>query len=133
MRVSKRILLAQYLVWHFFDVPKEISIAWVNFLRFGAAYFSMPLLIRTFFSRWRRYGERYGRIFSPWQYFETFVFNITSRVIGMILRTLMIIAGIITEAVLFCLGPILIAGWIVLPIILAAGLVFGIALIFSNI
>ena len=35
--------------WQFFDVPKNILKAWKNFLNFGLYYFSIPLLIKTFF------------------------------------------------------------------------------------
>ena len=81
------------LVWQFFDVPKAILIAWKNFLLFNLNYFSIPLLLRTYFSHWHKYSYSYEKVFEFWKNIEVFVFNMMSRIIGAILRTFFIIIG----------------------------------------
>ena len=96
---------------------------------FGLNYFSIPTLLRTFFSHWKRYSYSYGKAFNIGRYFEAFTFNLMSRVIGAILRTFMIIIGLAAEAVLFFLGAIVVLGWMLLPFIMIFGLIYGFKLI----
>jgi len=119
----------QGLVWQFFDVPKAILKSWQTFLLFNLNYFSVPILFKTYFSHWRRYRYPYGKAFEPWKNIETFVFNIMSRVIGAILRTVFIIVGLATEFLIILIGIIIFLGWLVLPFFLIFGLIFGVRLI----
>jgi hypothetical protein len=126
----KNPVIIQALIWYFIDMPKAILTAWKNFLVFGLNYFSLPLLLKTFFSRWRRYGDSYGKLFEFWRNFETFVFNVMSRVIGMVFRTIFIFVGIFTIIFIFVGGLLVLLGWYVLPVILIGGFFFGIGLLF---
>jgi len=122
-------ILLQSLIWQFFDVPKAILKAWQNFLLFNLNYFSVPTLLKTFFSHWRRYGSPYGKVFEVWKNFEVFVFNMMSRIIGAILRTIFIIVGLLLEILIILIGAVIFLGWIILPFLLIAGLLFGLKLL----
>ncbi|MBZ9578495.1 hypothetical protein KJA14_01450 [Patescibacteria group bacterium] len=122
--LTKNILI-QYLVWHFFDVPKEILLGWRNFLLFNLNYFSIPLLLKTFFSHWRQYKWDYGRGFDIPRYIESFFSNLISRILGAIMKSILIFIGILTEIFVVLFGVIIFVGWIVLPVLLIAGLWFG--------
>lgn len=122
-------IFLQALVWQFFDVPKTILKGWQNFLSFNLDYFSVPTLLKTFFSHWRRYRYSYGRKFEIWKNFETFVFNIMSRVIGAILRTVFIAVGLLLEIVIIFIGIIIFLGWLILPFFLIFGFFFGLRLV----
>lgn len=122
-------ILARYLVWQFSDIPRALLAAWKNFLWFNLNYFSIPVLLKTYFSHWRKYSSSYGKGFNIGRYFETLVFNTMSRIIGAILRTFLIIIGLIAEIVLMFFGAIIMAAWIVSPVILIFGLFLGIKLI----
>lgn len=124
----KKALLIQYIEWHFFDAFNEIYIGWKNFLIFNFNYFSIDLLLKTFFSHWHKYSLRYGKSVSPSWYFEVFVFNMMSRIIGMVLRTFMIIIGILTEVFVLAGGVFLLAIWVTLPLILFILFLFGLRL-----
>ena len=126
----QRNILVSYLIWYFFDVPREILKGWKNFLVFNLNYFSIPLLLKTFFTHWRQYKWSYGRGFDPWRYFEAFFSNLISRVLGAIMRAILISLGTITEAFILIFGIILFFGWIFLPIFIVLGLFFGIKLLF---
>ncbi|MDD2697156.1 MAG: hypothetical protein PHE52_03325 [Candidatus Pacebacteria bacterium] len=123
-------ILVQYIVWQFFEVPREILKAWKNFLLFNLNYFSVPLLLKTFFSHWRRYRWSYGKGFDPGRYLETFFSNLISRVLGAIVRTFAIVIGILSEIGIFFGGVIVFFGWLLFPAFLIAGLIFGIRIIF---
>jgi hypothetical protein len=118
------------LIWQFFDAPKAILIGWKNFLLFNLNYFSIPLLLRTYFSHWHRYSYSYEKVFEFWKNIEVFVFNMMSRIIGAILRTFFIIIGALVEAAIVIIGLIILLTWLALPFLLISGLFFGIKLLF---
>lgn len=122
-------ILFKALVWQFFDVPKQLVKIWQTFLYFNFNYFSVPTLLKTYFSPWRRNRSSYGGIFEVWKNFESFIFNSMSRIIGAILRTVYIILGIIIEIFILIVGPIVIVTWILTPFLLLIGLIFGIFLL----
>jgi hypothetical protein len=88
-------------------------------------YFSIPELLKTLFSPWRRYNISYGRGFDIKRFFEVLVFNVLSRVLGAIMRVFLIIIGTAIEVIIFFLGILAIFFWLLLPILLILGLVFG--------
>jgi len=123
-------IFIQYLAWHFFDSTQDILAAWRNCLKFNLNHWSVPLLIKTWFSPWRRYRYSYGRGFSFTKYFEVFSFNMTSRVIGAIMRTFLIIAGFLMEVLIFCLGLLVLLVWLALPVLLISGFIYGCKILF---
>lgn len=126
----KRSIFSQYLEWHFFDTPKAILAAWRNFLWFNLNYFSIPVLLRTLFSPWRRYQYSYGRGFKISRYFEALTFNLMSRGIGALLRLGFIVIGLLLEVIIFLAGLVVFLGWFFLPLILIAGFFYGFNLLF---
>ncbi len=123
-------ILFLYLQWHFIDRPKIILKAWGNCLRFNLNYWSVPVLLKTLFSHWRRYRYSYGKGFSPGRYFEAFSFNMLSRSVGFLLRTVLIATGLITEILVFFIGLIVFLVWLALPFILILGLFYGFKILF---
>lgn len=121
-------IFLQALVWQYSDVPKAILNGWRNFLVFNLNYFSLPILLKTFFSHWRRYRYSYRKTFEIWENIEVFVFNMMSRIIGAILRTFLIILGLIIEVLIVFIGFIVFFIWLILPVLLLAGLIFGLKL-----
>jgi len=122
---QKQNIIIQSLIWHYFDMPKNILRAWRNFLLFNLNYFSITLLLKTFFSPWRRDSWSYPKGFDIGQYLEVFFSNLISRVLGAIVRSVLIILGIIIELFIILGGIIVFFGWLVLPVILFFSLIFG--------
>lgn len=127
--LSKRNLLIQYLNWHFYEVPENILKAWRNFLLFNLNFFSLPLLFRTFFSYWRRYRWYYPRGFEIGKYLEVLFSNLFSRVVGAVMRSFLIITGLLIEILIIFVGAIIFLGWLILPLLLIGGLWFGFKII----
>ena len=111
-------MFSQWLIWHFLEVPKNILRIFKGFLLFNFNYFSIPFLLKTFFTPWRRYKESYGRGFDFKRYLEAFIFNSTSRILGAIVRTVIILIGLIFEVFIFIAGIAAFLIWIFLPILL---------------
>lgn len=127
----KKNILWQYVIWHFFDVPRSILSGWKNFLLFGLNYFSIFLLIKTLFSPWRRYQWSYGRGFDLGRYFEVFFSNLLSRILGAIIRIFLIFIGLVAEVLIVLIGLLVFMGWLILPLLLFIGLIFGFNIVFS--
>ena len=119
MEVSKKEnIIISWLVWHFYEMPKFLFLVWKNYIAFGADFFSIPLLIETFFSPWRRYKSKYPKTFNVGEFFGALIYNIFSRIVGVVGRSILIILGILTLIfILFC-GFIIILFWLLIPFIL---------------
>ncbi|MCD6233408.1 hypothetical protein J7J81_03500 [bacterium] len=122
-------LLFLFLEWFFYDVPKGILKAFWNFLRFYFNYFSIPLLLKTLFSPWRRYRWSYGRGFDLKRYLSTALSNAISRLLGAFIRILTIFIGLVFEVLILAAGVIVFCGWFLLPILLVSSLYFGLRLL----
>ncbi len=120
----------QWIFWQFFEVPKNILKAWRNFLKFNLNYFSIPLLLKTFFSPWRRYKVSYGKGFDFGKYFEALFSNLIFRILGAILRSFLIFIGLLAEIFIILGGVIVFSGWLISPILLTWGLIFGFKFLF---
>lgn len=131
MKVSqKQNIILLWIDWYYFEMSNNLFNVWKNFLFFNLNYFSIPLLLKTFFSPWRRYKWSYGRGFDPQQYFETFISNSFSRIIGAICRVVLILTGIVAELFIFISGLFIFFGWLILPALSLIGLWFGFGLLF---
>jgi len=124
-------IFLQWVIWQFFEVPGNILKAWWNFLKFYLInYFSIPLLFETFFAHWRRYRWFYPKGFDVGQYFEVFFSNLISRILGAVMRSFLIIIGILVEIFIIFIGFFIFLGWFLLPILLILGLYYGFRILF---
>ncbi len=123
-------LFVQYLIWHFFDIPKELGKAWKNYLRFYFNFFSIAFLSKTLFHPWHGISWSYGRGFSPSRYIRAFASNSFSRIIGAIVRIFLIIFGLLFNVLILLIGAIFFFGWLFLPAMLVISFIFGANLLF---
>ncbi len=122
-------ILLNWISWYFYEMPKNILLAWKNFLRFGLDYFSTPRLIKTLFSPWRKYSMTYAKGFSFSSYFETLFSNLIFRFLGAFFRTGLIIVGILFEAAILLVGFLVFLAWFMIPAFLFFGTYHGIRLL----
>lgn len=118
MELTEKNILLVWIKWQFWEVPCFILRAWGNFLRFGLEYFSIPLLLKTFFAHWRRYKWEYPRAFDAGSYLKVLFSNMISITIGVICRSVLIIIGVIWEIITFLLGILIFLSWLTLPFII---------------
>lgn len=126
----KENIFIQYLQWHFFDSTKRLLTIWNNFLRFNLNYWSLPLLLKTLFSPWRRYQSSYGKGFDIGRFFEVFTFNTISRVMGFLMRAGLIVFGLLTEVVVVSAGLVILFAWLFLPLLILGSFYYGIRIFF---
>lgn len=115
-------IIISWLAWHFYEVPKFLFVAWNNYLSFGLYYFSIPLLMATFISPWRKYRWYYPKNINPGEYLAVFISNMFSRLMGMLSRTVLIVVGVIFEIGIIIAGCLVILIWFLLPL-LAVGII----------
>jgi hypothetical protein len=123
-------ILFQWLSFQFFDGPRAILKAWGNFLLFTFNYFSITVLLKTLFAYWHKYSWQSPKGFYPGKWLEAKLSNLISRILGAFVRLFLIVLGIIAEVFVFGAGILVLCFWLVLPFILAAGIIFGLKLIF---
>lgn len=119
------LLLFRYIRWHYLDATKDIVKGWGNILWFNLNYFSVLLLLRTFFSPWRGIQWEKRKGFYPGDILFTLASNLISRILGAIVRSFLILAGIIGEIVFFILGVCLLLFWLLFPFLIILGFVYG--------
>ncbi len=124
-----RSIFFEFLIWYFWETPKNILLAWKNYLKFNLEFFSTPLLLKTLFAPWRQYRWDYGRGFDLLKYLETLFSNLITRTIGMFVRSILIILGLVAEVIIFIVGLIIFLGWFALLPFLIFGLGFALKLL----
>lgn len=115
---QKQNFIFKWIAWHYFEVPESLIKAFRNFLVFNFNYFSVSLLCRTLFSHWRRYRDSYGKGFDPKTFFFTLIGNTISRVLGALVRFVVIVFALILEVLIFISGIICLFAWIFFPLLL---------------
>lgn len=126
-RIERKILIPLFIKWYFLEHPKFILRVWMNFLKFNMDFFSIPLLLKTFFSYWHGYRWVYQeRGIDIWKFLEVKISNLISRVLGALIRSVVIIFGLIFEFVIFFVGAGILLFWILAPIICFVMLIYGI-------
>lgn len=116
-----------YFVWHYTRAIKDIFYIWLDFIWFTFNYFSISLLLRTFFSPWKRLGEEKRGFFD----FGFFIIDIFMRMFGMLLRSATIILGLLCVIIVVSLGPVALLIWVVWPIIIISLLTNGLSILFK--
>ena len=122
--------LSEYILWHYGQALRDIWELEKNFLWFGYHFFSIPLLFQTIFSPFYRIHESYKGWATMEVLLESVVANVVSRFVGLILRSVIIIAGLIFECfVIVFLVPVLIF-WFLLPLLFPGLFIVGVSILF---
>ena len=121
---KKQNIVLDWFYWHFFEMPKFLFLIWKNYILFFLDYFSIFLLLMTLFSPWRKNQDSYSGGFDIGKFFSSFIYNVFSRFIGMFLRLILIIIGIVAQVFIIIIGATIILIWILMPFILAGLILF---------
>ena len=117
-------IFSLWISWQFYEMPKFLLQAWNNYFMFATNYFSVPQLLKTFFAPWRRYNWRYPKGFDLVEFFNTLVSNIFSRLLGAIMRIVLIITGILLQIFVAISGLVIFIIWLLVPFIIISGLLY---------
>ncbi|NCS99352.1 hypothetical protein GW764_04165 [Candidatus Parcubacteria bacterium] len=112
------VIFPHYLAWHYTIALKDFFSIWGNIIWFLYNFFSIEVLFKTFFSPFKRLTERKKDLLDIGGFFETLLINTLMRIIGMVLRTIIIISGLVSLAVSFFIGLVSFFLWLALPFII---------------
>jgi hypothetical protein len=121
---SKQNIFSEWLFWQFYEMPKFLFEVWMSYLNFATNLFSVPLLLKTFFAPWHRYKWRYPKGFDLAEFFNTLVSNIFSRIIGALMRIVLIVTGIFFQIFVVIAGLIIFVSWLLVPFVIICGILF---------
>ena len=115
-------LAPAYLRWHYTSAFRSIVLIWIDLLWFVYHFFSVPTVVRTFLSPWKRLGEETRSGFHPQEFFEALVTNTMMRIVGIIIRTFFLLFAALALAAMLFGGVATLILWPFLPLV-AVGLV----------
>lgn len=91
--------------------------------------FSVKLLLRTYLAPWKRdVTSIEGMALN--EVMRVFVFNLVSRLIGFIIKTIILLIYLVVLAVFFALALFLIIIWLFLPLISIISIIYALQLLF---
>lgn len=117
-------IFVEWFLWQFFEVPKFLLGVWKNYILFALNYFSLPILLKSLFSPWRKYRWVYPKGFNVVEFFNTLISNAVSRILGAIMRIVLIVTGIIFQIFVIVAGLIIFLAWLLIPLFIIAGFLF---------
>ena len=106
---------------------------WRNYLWYIIHVFSLPQLMRSWVSPFKRVTEGRGNTLSFEDFASYIIINILSRLVGAIVRTAVIFAGLVSLLVTVLVGFVLYAVWMVLPFVIIGLVGAGLSLLFISI
>jgi hypothetical protein len=123
-------IIGHYLKWHYSRALGDIFHIWQNFIHFFYNFFSVGHLARTFIEPWHRLGEeRRTKALDLEDIFEVVVVNIVMRLIGVVMRTILITFGIIFMLLTVAAGFLFYIFWLSLPVLVPLLFAAGIRLL----
>ena len=125
-------IMHHYLLWHYTRGFAELFHVWMNFLWFIVNFFSIPQLLRSWISPWKRMVEDRGNTWNIEDLASFVIIGIISRIVGFIMRTVVILLGFTSLILTAILGFITYAFWVIAPLVIIGLLGFGIALFISD-
>ena len=125
----QKIIILRFWAWYYTGGLKGLIKIWRNFVIFVREYYSIPLLLRTLFYPWRRDITKYRRGFSFKAFFETLTFNLISRGLGLVIRSVTVVIGLICLIGVIVLGALALIVWLILPAILVFFIITGVLLL----
>lgn len=123
------IIILRFWGWYYSGAVKSLIKIWRNFIIFVREYYSIPLLLKTLIVPWRRDITRRPRGLDIKKLFEALAFNLISRGIGFIIRSITVVIGLICLIGIIILGFVTLVIWLILPMVLLFFIVVGVLLL----
>ncbi|OGM63656.1 hypothetical protein A3A52_02420 [Candidatus Woesebacteria bacterium RIFCSPLOWO2_01_FULL_39_14] len=106
----------EFLAWHYTKGINYYLKSWLSTVNWFTHYFSLPLLLKTLFSPWKRMVVTDASAgFNFQKKFEAFTFNLVSRGVGAMVRFILFWTGLILIIFGFVGGAIGIVFWVIMP------------------
>ncbi len=122
------ILSWQFVVWYYTAALFNFIKISGDFIWFLYHFFSIPILVPTLFSKWKRIGDVRTRKFDIKDFFSVFIVNAIIRVIGFFIRSFVIITGVLSIILALAVEIAFFVGWLFLPVIIVILFALGMKL-----
>lgn len=115
-----------FVKWFFTVAPRQILRVGWTFARWAWKEFSIGYFPPRLFAPWHRDLSSYGRGFDLRRILHVMGWNLISRVIGAVLRLVVLAFGLAVEAVFLPVIAVVLVVWIALPFASVAFIALGI-------
>lgn len=122
--------MAIFLSWFFVKEPVKILSTGRDFLIWGWRFFSLGYFLPRLFAPWHRDITGYGRGFDLERWLKTFSWNLISRLIGAIMRMVVMGVGIVVEIFIAFVTMFVFVFWLLIPFLIPAFIIIGILTMF---
>jgi len=123
-------LIISFFRWFFAVAPRNILTIGRNFMRWAWKYFSIGFFAPRLFSPWHKDITGYGRGFDLKRFLHVFGWNLISRIIGAILRIVVMAAGLVAELFFVLSTAAIFVFWYAMPLVALCLFVLGFFTIF---
>lgn len=120
--------IASYLIWHYTKAFRDLIIVWGNITWAVTNFFSIPLLLRTFFAPWKRMEDE-PEEGNTEDFFATALVNFLSRIVGAFVRFWIVLIGLFALVGMLAGLLVVLVVWLLAPFIALALIVFGFTLL----
>ena len=118
-------LMPFYLKWHYTEGFVDLSRNWKSLLAFVLYFFSLGLLFRTWLAPFGRLDEDYKKGLDPEVFFETLVVNTVMRVVGFVLKSIVMLMGFLALVLTSVLGLAGFFFWALAPLVILTVFILG--------
>lgn len=122
MMNNNKNIFVDWLVWQFYEMPKFLLLVWKNYILFALNFFSLPTLLKSLFSPWRKYRWNYPKVINLGEFFATLISNTFSRIMGVIMRVVLIFVGAVFQVFVILAGLVAFILWLMVPFIIILGI-----------
>jgi hypothetical protein len=126
------IIIKDYFRWHYTRAFNEMAHVLFNFLWFFTNLFSLPQLTTSLFSPWRRITEEKQKGFDFENVASFLIINLLSRIVGAVMRSIIIIVGLLTLMATITVGVFTFVFWVLAPACIVSLIGGGITLIITT-
>jgi hypothetical protein len=124
-------IVHQYLIWHYSRGLLEIFHVWLNLLWFVFYFFSLPQLMNSWFSPWKRIVEKRKITWNLEDIAGVIIIGMISRITGFIIRTIIIFIGLVCLFITILGGLATYVFWVAAPLIIISLLGLGVTLLIA--
>lgn len=110
--------------------PANIAKIGENFLLWGWQAFSIGYFVPRLFAPWHRDITGYGRGFDLGRWIKVWSWNLISRLIGAVMRVIVMIIGLFVEGVILMVTVLAFFLWLILPVVIPGLIIIGIMTLF---
>ncbi|MDO8471167.1 MAG: hypothetical protein Q7S49_00965 [bacterium] len=111
-------LIPFYTKWHYTEGFRDLYHNWKNLIFFVLHFFSLEFLFRTWFAPFGRLNEEYRKGLDLEAFLETLVANTLMRMVGFVLKSIVIIIGLFVLLLTTIFGPVALILWAFAPFII---------------